>query len=177
MKKLAVLLVLTLGVQFAVTAQKKQNLENVVVVGLFDRKDERFQMEILLSELLLENKIKTKVSLNFLKEGADVAALANDSIQQVIKSKGYENFILMYVRGFDKKYNPPTQKFSLEEELKMGHLFPIYREDASSVTFEFKFYKGEELIGTDIVKIPSPSKEGMLKKFRIKMEKRIKKAW
>ncbi|MBN9293316.1 MAG: hypothetical protein J0G96_04980 [Flavobacteriia bacterium] len=176
MKKIIFIAFILLGFHVTGIAQKA-NLQNAVVVGLFDRKDERFQMEILLSELLLENKIKAKVSLNFLKEGADVTALANDSVQQLIAKSGFDTYVLMAVRGYDKKFKPATQKLPLGEELSLGHLFPIYREEISNVTFEFKFYKGNEMTGYSMVKIPASSKESMLKKFRLKMGKQIKKHW
>lgn len=177
MKKIVGILIFLLSFQTIVTAQGKLNLDNAVVVGLFDRQDERFQMEIFLSEILLENNIKTKVSLNFLKEGSDISTFSSDTVQQTIHAKGFDTYLLIAVRGYETKFKPSTQKYTLEEELKLGHLFPIYREETSNVTFEIKIYKGNEMIDYQLLKVPSPSKEGMLKKFKKKMQKLIKKHW
>ncbi len=177
MKKITVIFILFLSFQTFVTAQQKTKLTNVVVVGLFDRKDERFQMEILLSEILLENNIKAKASLNYLKEGSDISTFANDSVQQAIQASGFDTYILFSVRGYETKFKPASQIYTLEEELKLGHLFPIYREEVSNVTFEFKVYRGNEMIDYHLLKVPSSSKEGMIKKFRIKSKKLIKKYW
>lgn len=177
MKRIIFLLIALFIAQGIAFSQKKLNLTNAVVVGMFDRKDERFQMEIVLAELLLENSIKTKVSLNFLKEGADIVTFASDSIQDIVKNAGYDTYILFSVRGYETRFKPATIHYSLEEELSLGHLFPVYREEASSVTFEYKIYKGQEMIGYSLVKVSSPSKEGMIKKYRKKMDKIIKTEW
>lgn len=158
-------------------SQPKSKLNNAVVVGLYDKKDDRFKMEILLAEKLIEAGVKTTLSLNYLKEGSDISGLASDSVQQKIKSAGYDTFVLFSVRGYDKKFKPVSKWFTLEEELKLGHLFPPFREDVSNVTFEFKFYKGTEMVAYDQIKVSSPSNDGMLKKLNKELDKKIKKQW
>lgn len=177
MRKLFFAIFFLMLAQTIATAQQKLNLKNAVVVGLFDKKEERFQMEIMLAEILIQHQIKSKVSLNFIKEGADIASFANDSIQESVKKAGFENYILISVRGYETKFKPATIKYTLEEELKLGHLFPVFREEISNVTFEFKIYRGSEMIGYNLLKVPSPSNEGLLKKFKAKIDKLIKKHW
>ncbi|HRO75543.1 MAG TPA: hypothetical protein PLP27_05295 [Crocinitomicaceae bacterium] len=177
MRKIIVLFAFFLSFQTVLVAQQKLNLTNAVVVGLFDRKEERFEMEIFMSELLAENKIKTKASLNYLKEGADIVTFASDSVQNVMRNNGFDTYVLVCVRGYETTFKPATFKYSLVEELKLGHLFPIYRDETSNVTFEFKIYRGSEMIGYNLLKVSTPSKEGLKKKLRKKMTKLIKKNW
>lgn len=177
MKKISFLFLLFLLAQTVVFSQSKFDLKDAVVVGLFNQSDERFQMEIMVSELLLQNGIKAKASLNYLKEGQDPAALSSDSLLQVVKNAGYDTYLLMAVRGYDKKFKPSTHKTTMDEELKLGHMFPIYKEGGSTVTFEFKFYRDNQLVREDLLKVSSPSKEGMLKKFRKQLQKKIKSNW
>lgn len=177
MKKILLLTGLLLMVFSPVLAQKKMNLNNVVVTGLFDKKDQRFQMEIFVAERLIDNGIKTTLSLNYLKEGANIVALASDSVQQKIQQDGYDKIILVSVRGFESKFKPVTTYLPLAEELELGHLFPMFREEASNMTFEFKFYEGTKMIGYDMIKVSSPSEKGMFKKLSKALNKRIKKYW
>jgi len=180
MKKTMLIALMLLLFQGIGLSQKSMNfqLKDAVVVGLFDRKDEHYQMEIFLSEILNQYHIHSTVSMNFLKEGADVKTLASDSTLNAIKAKGYDMFILMDVRGYDQRFKPSTERLPLEKELSLGHLFPMYREEVSSVSFEFKFYRGTEMVGYDIIKVGAGSKDAMLKKLRAKIEQRIKsKIW
>lgn len=177
MRKYILIAFLLTSIQSVAVAQQKLNLKNAIVLGLLDRKDERFQMEIMLAEMLAQNNIKSKVSLNFIKEGAEIASFASDSIQEAVKKAGYETYILFSVRGYDTKFKPATFKYTLEEELKLGHLFPVFREEISNITFEFKVYRGSEMIDYKLVKVSYPSKEGMLKKFKAKINPLIKKYW
>lgn len=179
MKK-SILLTLVLLIFFpsvSVFSQKKMDLKNAVVVGLFDKKEDRFQMEILLAERLLDAGVKTTLSLNYLKEGIDVSALASDSVQQKIKVAGFDTFVLFSVRGYDKRFKPATERLPLADELALGHLFPVFREEVTNVTFEFKIYKGTKMVGYDAIKVSSPSKEGMLKRLNKALTKHIKSNW
>lgn len=158
-------------------AQSKFNLQDAVVVGLFDQKDERFQMEILVAEIFNQHGVRAKVSLNYLKEGEDPIHLTSDSLLNVVKKAGFDTYVLLSVRGYDNRFKPSSNPNNMQQELKLGHLFPIYREGSSNVTFDFQFYRNNLLVHEDLLKIPSPSKEGMIKKLRKKLEKQIKTKW
>jgi hypothetical protein len=177
MKKYFLILFLLTLVQSYAQTQQKIKLNNAVVVGMFDRKDERFQMEIMMAELLAQQGIKTKVSLNFVKEGAELTSFANDTVQEAIHKAGFDTYVLFSVRGYDTKFKPATIKYSLVDELKLGHLFPVFREEISYIVFEFKIYKNQEMIGYNLLKVPSPSNDGMIKKFKSKVTNLIKKNW
>jgi hypothetical protein len=76
--------------------------------------------------------------------------LASDSIQQKLKGKGIDTYVLVSVRGYDKRYKGAQSEDSLKTILSLGHLFPIYRDEVVSVTFEFMFYRNGKFVGTDI---------------------------
>ena len=75
--------------------------------------------------------------MNILKVGNDPQILASDSIKDLLKSKGFDTYVLVSVRGFDKKFKPAKNQGTLIQILTEGHLFPIYRDEAVSVSFEF----------------------------------------
>ena len=154
------------------------NLTNVVVVGQLDKSEDRFTMEINLTELLVSNGVKAIASLNVLKEGSSVALLANDSIEQVLKEKGFDTYVMVSVRGYDRKFKPAKNHMKFNEEIGSGHMFPLYRDEISSISFEFLFYRNGEVVGYDLIKVGGVStREAVIKKFRKKIEKRIISKW
>lgn len=154
------------------------NLTNALVVGQLDKPEDRFTMEINLTQLLAENGIKAMASLNVLKQGTSTEALASDSIQNMLKAKGIDTYVLVSVRGYDRKFKASKNHETLLNELAIGHLFPLYREEISSVTFEFKFYRNGQFVAYDLVKVGGVgSRETVLKKFRKAINKRVVKSW
>lgn len=162
-------------------AQKNKtdlNLTNALVIGKFDNPDNRYSIEANLTELLTNLGIKAIPSINILKLGSDSGQLASDSIQQIVKEKGIDTYIIVSVRGYDKRFKPSDTKISFEEALNEGSLFDIYQEDLVSVSFEFKFFRNGEMIYSDIVKCGNISdRDSVIKRFRIKVGKRIEKRW
>ncbi len=171
---IAALLTLTSG--FSQT--KGLHLTNALVVGQLDKPEDRFTLEINLTQLLAENGIKAMASLNVLKQGASPEVLATDSIQSLLKAKGIDTYVLVSVRGYDRKFKPSKNHETLPVELASGHLFPLYRDEISSITFEFKFYRNGEFVGYDLIKMGGVgSRETVLKKFRKAVLKKLAKAW
>ncbi|MDD2982779.1 MAG: hypothetical protein PHQ74_05275 [Crocinitomicaceae bacterium] len=161
---------------FAQTTDLK--LQNAIVVAQLDKAEDRFTMEINLTEMLASNGVKAIASLNILKEGSSVALLANDSIQAVLKEKGFDTYVLVSVRGYDRKFKPAKNHLNLKEELVSGHMFPFYRDEVSSISFEFLFYRNGEVVGYDLIKVAGINKrEAAIKKFRKKTAKRIVSNW
>lgn len=153
-------------------------LNNLLVVGQLDKSEDRFTLEINLTEMLADAGIKSMASLNVLKQGSNPVILATDSIQKMLKSKGIDTYVLVSVRGYDRQFKPAKNHDSLSAELASGHLFPLYRDEISSITFEFKFYRNGEFVGYDLVKLGSVnSRDSVLKKFRKKIGKRILSHW
>lgn len=154
------------------------SLNNVVVVGQIDFQQDLFALEINLTTLFNQHGIKTKSSLNVVKQGASATSLANDSIQNLLKEQGFDTYMLISVRGYDRKFKPSTNILSLNKNLTSEHLFPLYRDDIVSVTFEITFYKDGEPVENRLIKIGTVgSQESVLKKLNKKMSKLIEKEW
>lgn len=177
MKNLTLLLLLFVAVN--VKAQKESiQLKNALVVGQLDKAEDRYSVEINLTELLTEAGVKAVPSLNILKMGSDASIIATDSIQKLITAKGIDTYILVSVRGYDKKFKKTHRKDELKTALDAGNLFPIYRDEIVSVSFEFMFYRNGQFIGTDIVKCGNvSSRDTVIKRFRKSVAKRIVKKW
>jgi hypothetical protein len=159
-------------------SQSIKDLNNVVVVAQFDKLDDRFQMELAVVELLTEAGIKALPSMNFLKTGANSNLLGSDSIMNVLKAKGFTKIMLVSCRGFDTKFKGAKKQNDLNTELGIGHLFPIYRDESTSVTFEFRVFEGNTFIQYGIQKIAAiSSRDGVMKKFKKKIRKTIRRRW
>jgi hypothetical protein len=160
------------------TRTQDLKLSNAVIVSHLDKQEDRFSLEIALSETLSKAGVKNTVSLNLLKQGGDPQVLITDSMSSLLKERGYNTLMLVSVRGYDKTFKPSSKNFNITEDLAAENLFPLYKEDIVSVTFEFHFYRGNELIYTDLIKIPgATSRDKVLKKLRKKLAKKIVKDW
>ncbi|MEJ6583831.1 MAG: hypothetical protein QNL61_11925 [Crocinitomicaceae bacterium] len=178
MKKYIYLFVLFATVNSSVAQKVNLNLKNAVVIGQLDNTEDRYSLEINLTELLTSRGVKTIPSLNIMKIGSDSQLLASNSMTQVLKAKGIDTYILVSVRGYDRKFKPTTSIDNLFKSLELGSLFNLYQTDIVSVSFEFKFYRNGEFITSDIVKCANVSdRETVLKRFRIKVGKRISSKW
>lgn len=154
------------------------HLKNALVIGQLDKQDDRYSIEVNLTELLSEAGIKAIPSLNVLKFGSDASLLATDSIQKQVAAKGIDTYILVSVRGYDQRFKRSVNKDDLKTALGVGNLFPIYRGEVTSVSFEFLFYRNGLLVGSDLIKCGNASdRDSVIKKFRKKVAKRIEKKW
>jgi hypothetical protein len=162
----------------AMSQTEKLNIKNALVVGQLDKGEDRYTLEVNLTELLTQQGIKAIPSLNMMKMGSDAVLLATDSIQQLVKSKGVDTYILVTIRGYDKRFKPSACKDDLSTALSIGNLFPMYRDEAVSVSFEFIFYRNGQCIGTDIVKCGNVAdRDSVIKRFRKVMARRIQNKW
>lgn len=174
MKKTALIFFLFISSLGYSQLSNKVQLKNALVVAQLDKPEDRFTMEINLTEMLAEYGIKAKSSLNILKQGQDIEELAGDSIINSLKNQGFDTYVLVSVRGYDKTFKPAKNHLDLKGELAVGHMFPLYRDDISSVSFEFLFFRDGKIIGYDLVKVPGvSSRDTVMKKFRKKIAKRI----
>jgi hypothetical protein len=113
-----------------------------------------------------------------MKLGSDASMLATDSIQRLVTAKGIDTYVIVSVRGFDRRFKPSVRKDDLNTALGAGSLFPIYREEVVSVSFEFLFYRNGQFVASDIVKCGNVSeRDTVIKRFRKKLTKRIVKKW
>lgn len=153
-------------------------LSNALIVSHMDKQQDRFSLEIACSEVLANAGVKNGVSLNVLKQGGDPQVLLTDSLTQVLAAKGLNTLMLVSVRGYDKRFKVTEQTMTLSEDLSIDNLFPIYKEDIVSVSFEFHFYRDGKLVYSDVMKVGGAgSREKVMKKFRKKLAKKVEKEW
>lgn len=173
--------VLLIGSSAAFSQKRKKvevNLTNAVVIGQMDKQEDRFSIEINLTEMLTARGMKAVPSMNLIKRGADSGELASDSISNILKGKGIDTYMLVSVRGYDRKYKVAESHGTLAEALDRGNLFEIYAMDIVSVSFEIKFYREGKFVHSEIVKIGNVGgRDSVIKKFRKKVGKKIDKKW
>jgi hypothetical protein len=151
-------------------------LTNAFIVAQLDRPEEKFSLEINLAELFSEQGVNVFPSLNILKQGQNPTVLASDSVTSILKNKQLDTYVLVSVRGYDRNYRKKSKQTSLVEELSSSHLFPIYRDDIVSLTFEFLFYQNGTQVYSDLLKIKNiNNKDSVLKKLHKKLPKLIHK--
>ena len=156
----------------------KGSFTNAIVIGQFDLPEDRYSIEISTTQILNDLSIKAYPSLNILKFGSDAALLASDSIQKLQKSKGYDVYLVINVRGYDRRYKKSKRLNKLSEILSSGTLFQIHREDITSVSFELSLYKNDSLFHRDIIKCGNISDRGtVIKRYSKKLTRRVNKKW
>ncbi|MDH4471488.1 MAG: hypothetical protein QE487_02715 [Fluviicola sp.] len=178
MKQL-ILLIAMIGLGSISNAQTDSlHLTNALVVSHMDNQEDRYSLEVAISEILSANQVKNAVSLNVLKQGGDPQVLMTDSLTQILAGKGINTMMLVSIRGYDKRFRRSEKKLTLAEDLSSANLFSLYKDDIVSVTLEFHFYRNGVLVGSDLLKIGAiSSREGVMKKLRKKLPKRIRKHW
>ena len=127
-------------------------------------------MELNLVEILQQNGYKALPSFNLLKQGEALGNLLNDSTRNLLKAKGIDAYVVLNVRGYDRKFKSSETKTTLKEMLDMTSIYHIYRDEATSVTFEFTFFDlNNQLIGRSLLKCGNVSdRDSVMKRFREK---------
>lgn len=178
MKKLIVLTLLF--VSFTSIAQKKKKeqftLTNALVVGQMNKEDERYFLEISLTEFFADRGVKAMPSLNILKQGADLSDLASDSLKNTVQAKGIDTYLLVSVRGFDSRFKVSSRNDDFSTALDYGTLFNLYRDEVTNVSFEFFFYRNDTLVKKQLFRVGNVnSKESVLKRLKKKLTRKMKK--
>jgi hypothetical protein len=164
--------------QFVFFSQVNFQLNNAVVIGQFDKPEDRFSIEITTTEILASQGIKAIPSLNLLKAGADSRLLSTDSIKAVVRAKGFDTYLIVKVIGYDKRFKASERKISFEEALGLGTLFNLYRDEAESISFEFSFFRNDQIVYREVIRCLSiADRNSVLKKYRKKLTKRVSKKW
>lgn len=159
-------------------AKTSITLSNALVIGQMDKPEDRYSIEITLTEILSSRGVKAVPSLNVLKLGADSRSLATDSIQKLVAAKGVDTYCIVTIRGFDRKYPVSNSNDDMATSLDQASFFELYREDAVSISFQFKFFRDNICVHSEIVKCGNiGSRESVIKRFRKKVGKRVSKAW
>jgi len=171
------LILLTIILSFNVGAQTKDlNLKNGLIIGQLDRSEDRYSVEIAFTEMLSENGVKAIPSLNILKVGADVYHLENDSILNIVHSKGIDTYLTISVRGYDKRYKLAENHSNFKTAIRESHLFPLFKEEMLSISFEVTFYRNREFVATDMIRCGNiDSRDDVVKQLKKKLRKRVQK--
>lgn len=153
-------------------------LKNAVVIAQFEKEEDRYAMQATLSELLKSNNVSVLPVMNVLKQGEDIQHLLNDSIQALIIQKGYNTFLVVNVRGYDRKFKVSDDTQTLAEMLETTSIYHIYRDEATSVSFEFSIYRDGKLIDRQVLRCGNVSdRDSVLKRLRKRLPKRIIPNW
>lgn len=151
-------------------------LTNALIVGQMNKEDERYSLEIALTEFFSERGVKSIPSLNLLKQGSDLTILATDSMKAMVKAKGIDTYILVSVRGYDSRFKTSQKKDDFRTALGYGTLFGLYREEVTNVSFEFFFYRNDVLVKTQLLRVGNVnSKESVIKRLKKKLARKMKK--
>lgn len=178
MKSYAALIIVFFGLIHLSHSQDELDLKNALVIAQQDEQSDRFSLEVATLQLLNSYGVKTKASLNVLKQGGTADVLLTDSLQTKLKNEGIDTYMLISVRGYDKRFRPSEKINTLQEEIEAGHLFPIYRESATSVTFTITFYRDGKPVHYELIKTGTVgSKDAVIKKLMKKMERSLRKDW
>ena len=153
---------------------QRLKLTNVVLVAQLDRSEDKFTAEINLAEIFAENGVNVLPSLNLLKQGASLSTLVSDSIKTTLKEKQLDTYLLVNVRGYDRQFRLSSKIGSLTEELNIAHMFPLFRDEITSITFEFNFFRNDKLCHTELLKLKNVStKEKLIQKLHKKLPRLI----
>lgn len=159
-------------------AQEDLNLKNVLIIAQQDELSDRYSVEIGLLQMFNSYNIKSKASLNVLKQGGSADILLSDSTRQKLKEEGIDTYLLVSVRGFNNRFKPSKKIHEFEDEIQAGHLYPLYRESTSTVTFTFTFYRDLKPVHSELIRTGSVgSKDAVMKKLLKKVERRLTKSW
>lgn len=157
---------------------KNVKLTNCVVIGQFDKPEDRFTIESTTAGVFSANGIKTTPSVNYVKTGGSSSVLAEDSLKSLLKENGFDTYVIVSVRGYDRSFKPSKTNYTFLEKLDQGTLREIYRNAAVSVSFEFSFYRNNEFLGADIIRCTNISnRDTVLKRYVNKLEKKVQKKW
>lgn len=149
-------------------------LTNALIIGQFDKQEDRFAIEVNVTDLFTSLGIKAIPSINILKQGADPLILASDTMINALKLKGIDTYVLIYVKGYDRKFKGSNSELLLEEGLKQSSIYSLFKDDITSITFEFSIFKGGKRVYANVFKVGNISnRDDVIKRFRKKAPKFI----
>ena len=154
------------------------SLSNSVVIAQFDKPEDRYAIEVSLTDILSKKDIKVLPLQNIIKQGGNPLILCNDSIQSILKNRGFDTYLIVNVRGYDRRFKPSESQIKFCDALNMTSIYKLYRDEATSVSFEFMFFKNNEVYFRDILKCGNISdRNSTLKRFKKKLPRRMKRKW
>lgn len=163
---------------FGFSYTQEESKAKTLVIGQFDRPEERYAIEVAVTDLFSKNGIPAVPSLNVIKQGANPSILATDSIQELLRNMGITTIAIVNVRGYDRRFKISEKETALSEALGRTSIYHVYREEVTSVSFEFIFFKDNKMYFRDILKCRNVGdRDSVIKRIRKKLPKRIAKKW
>lgn len=151
-------------------------LSNALIIGQFDKQEDRFAIEVNVTELFNSVGIKAIPSVNVLKQGADPLILATDTITNALKARGIDTYVLINVKGYDRKFKGSKAEMPLEQGLKQASIYHLYKDEITSVTFEFGVFRNGKRVYANTFKVGNISnRDDVVKRFGKKAPKFIEK--
>ncbi len=153
-------------------------LKECVMIAQFEKLEDRYAMEVNLCEILNPLKVQTIPATNIVKQGGTALQLSSDSSMLYWNAKNIQTYCVVSVKGYDKKFKPSKTEIAFKDALERATLYSLYKEDISSVTFEFLFFRGGKLVYSDLIKIGNiGERDDVIKRFRKKAPKHIMENW
>ncbi|MFM7006213.1 MAG: hypothetical protein ACKOWX_03070 [Flavobacteriales bacterium] len=157
---------------------QKVKLTNAVVIAQFDKEEDRYAMQALMTDLLKGYQVRILPLMNVLKQGEDPQHLLLDSVQQILVQKGFDTYLVVNVRGYDRTFKPSEDTQTLVELLETTSIYQIYRDEATSVSFEFSIYRNGKLISREVLRCGNVSdRDSVLKRLRKRLPKKVFPIW
>lgn len=177
MKNLIFIAFIFLSFQSFGQNKKKEhfNLTNALIVALMNQENERYSLEIALTEFFADRGVNCVPSLNILKQGSDQSLLATDSLRNKVRAKNIDTYMLVAVRGYDSRFKKSAKQDDLATALDYGTLFGLYRDEVTSVTFEFFFYRNDTLVKSQLIRVSNVSSDlTVIKRLKKKLARKMK---
>ena len=153
-------------------------LKECVVIGQFDKTEDRYAIEVTFCELFNALKVKAVPSSNYIKQGSGITALVSDSLMSDLSYKGFSTYCLINVKGYDKRFKKSELLPGFNEALERASIYNLYKDDIASVTLEFIFYQNKTAVFSDVFKISNiGERDDVIKRIKKKAPKYILKNW
>lgn len=153
-------------------------LKECVVIGQFDKPEDRYAIEVTFCELFNALKVKAVPSSNYIKQGSGIATLLSDSLITDLTHKGFSTYCLINVKGYDKRFKKSELLPSFNEAMERASIYNLYKDDIASVTLEFIFYQNKTAVFSDVFKISNiGERDDVIKRIKKKAPKFILKNW
>ena len=130
-----------------------QRTSKTLVIGQFDKPDERYAIEVAITDLFTKNGVPSVPSLNVIKQGADPSILALDSIQSRLKQAGIDKIAIVNVRGYDRRFKISDKESFLLIDLA-AHTF-LWNPEKPPCKWLFPLFLSILNFSLSILKLPS----------------------
>ncbi len=154
------------------------DLNECVVIGQFEKPEDRYALEVTMCEIFTAMHIKSIPATNFVKQGGSSQVLASDSSLMALKEKGFLTYCLVNVKGFDNRFKKSENPPLFPEGLDRATIYNLYKDEISNLTLEFIFYRDGKSVFNDVFKISNiGNRDDVIKRLKKKGPKYFLKNW